>query len=162
MVSKSRWGNKNWRMTSRGLDMLSVLRCYLRLGLWHVAAVEVAIQLGQEFCFQVDRRPDTTCLGLGERETLTVTSHNPVQIERNYSTPVTIKVNKQITQNTATVGGRRREKDFGLFLTTVIGRPAKKARRPAKNSLFLCSVASGFLPISRRLDCTRNGRLRGT
>ncbi|EHA57213.1 hypothetical protein MGG_16246 [Pyricularia oryzae 70-15] len=79
MVSKSRWGNKNWRMTSRGLDMLSVLRCYLRLGLWHVAAVEVAIQLGQEFCFQVDRRPDTTCLGLGERETLTVTSHNPVQ-----------------------------------------------------------------------------------
>lgn len=84
------------------------------------------------------------------------------KIERNYSTPVTIKVNKQITQNTATVGGRRREKDFGLFLTTVIGRPAKKARRPAKNSLFLCSVASGFLPISRRLDCTRNGRLRGT
>lgn len=80
MVSKSRWGNKNWRMTSRGLDMLSVLRCYLRLGLWHVAAVEVAIQLGQEFCFQVDRRPDTTCLGLGERETLTVTSHNPVQV----------------------------------------------------------------------------------
>ncbi|TLD24757.1 hypothetical protein PspLS_05639 [Pyricularia sp. CBS 133598] len=43
-----------------------------------------------------------------------------------------------------TLGGRRREKDFGLFLTTVIGRPAKEARRSAKNSLFLCSVASDF------------------